>query len=383
MQIAKAFFLMVKRQNTTLIIYLSVFAVLIIFFAKSGKEQQETIYESSSLNIVIQDRDQSELSKSLYQYLTDKHHVKKDTYTEEELADELYYENVDYVLMIPKGFGENMVSGDTKDILENRKRPGSISGYFIDEQIQQYLSMISTYLAAGYTPKEAASYTWKASAKEAEVNFLSSEHQDGNDIMYYAFCYMPYILICLLTVGLGAILITFRQKDINTRLLCSSQSSLQRNLQLTLGGIIFSLICWGSLLLLSTIVLRINCFSVQWLLYLLNSFVFLLFALSLTFFFSFLIHSDAVLNMVANIVGLGLSFLGGIYVPLDMMSSTVVTFSRLLPSYWYIIALGHIGDYDGKRSQMTQILSCMGIELLFAVAVFCAALAASHLKKQE
>lgn len=382
MQIVKAFFLIVKRQNKSLIIYLAVFACLLVFFAKSGRQQQEAIFESSSLNMIVQDYDQTPLSKSLFAYLSEKHEVKNKNFTEEELADELYYENVDYVLTIPTGFEQSLADGSTTDILENRKRPGSTSGYFADAQIQQYLSILSAYLTAGYTPTETASFAGKAAAKEAETTFLSSNQKKIDKTLYYAFCYMPYILICLLTVGLGMILITFQKDDIDTRIQCSSLPSLHRNLQLGLGSIVFSLVCWGCLLFVSSAVTHINCFSVQWLLCLLNSFVFLLVAISITVLVGFLVHSDAVLNMVANVVGLGLSFLGGVYVPLELMSPSVVFFSRFIPSYWYIIALNRINEYTGKPSQLTSVLSCVGIELLFAVAIFCAGLVASQQRKR-
>lgn len=383
MQIIKAFFLNVKRQNKTLLIYLSVFIALMVFFAKNGEEQQKAVFKSSSLDMIVQDKDQTTLSRSLFQYLSQKHNIKEDQYTEEQISDELYYENVDYVLTIPKGFEENMASGKTTGILENRKRPGSTSGYFLDAQIHQYLSMLNAYLTAGYAPEEAASLTGKAAAREAGISLLSRQNQAAEDDSYYAFCYMPYILICILTVGLGMILISFRKENVDARLRCSSQSAIQRNLQLALGSIIFSLICWCCLLVAAAAVIHIDFFSWQGFFYILNSFVFLLVAMSITVLISFLVHSDAVLNMVANVVGLGLSFLGGVYVPLEIMSPSVVFFSRLLPSYWYIKALEHIGRYGGKASQLQTILSCLGIEFLFAAAIFCASLVVSRQTKHS
>lgn len=381
MQITKIFFLNVKRQNATLIIYLGVFITLLLLFTNNGRSQRETVFESSRLNMIIQDYDQSTLSQNLFQYLSGIHHVKEKNYTKEQIADELYYENVDYVLTIPKGFEENLKNGVNKNILENRKRQGSTSGYFVDAQIDQYLSLLNSYLASGYTQEETAISVGRAVAKEADITLLTSGKQEKNPNLYFAFCYMPYILICILTVGLGMILITLREENISKRISCSSLSVICRNLQLVFSSIIFSLIYWFLLLLVALLTLQVNIFNVQGFLYVLNSFLFLLVAISITFLISFLVHSTGSLNMIANVVGLGLSFLGGVYVPLQYMNKSVVLFARLLPSYWYIITLDHIEDYAGKTSQLKTILSCMGIEFLFAIAILCAALVISRQKK--
>ncbi len=383
MQILKAFFLNVKQNMITLIIYMVIFCVLQLLFAEHGETQRETSFESTQLALILQDEDKSTLSQGLADYLKDIHEVDTKTYTEEQIADELYYENIDYVLTIPKGFEENLLDGKTNHIVENKKRPGSTSGQFIDSQIDQYLSLVINYLAMGYDEKDACSFTEKAITQEADISFATEQKEEGNSNIYFAFCYMPYILICILTVGLGGILIIFREKNILTRLQCSSLTSMQRNLQLGVCSGIFALICWLAFMVVNYLFIGTDVFSLQGRLSMLNSFFFLLIATSLTFLISHLTESTEVLNMVSNVVGLGLSFLGGIFVPLEVMSPAVVKFAQLLPSYWYINALETISDYTGTTAQKESLFLCMGIQLLFAVAIFCAALVVSRMKKQK
>ena len=85
--------------------------------------------------------------------------------------------------------------------------------------------------------------------------------------------------------------------------------------------------------------------------------------------------------MISNVLGLGLSFLGGIFVPLEYMSSGVVAFARFLPTYWYVKANQIIDSYTGTSAQISTYLSYIGIEFIFALAIFSAALAASKVRK--
>ena len=383
MQILKAFFLNVKQNIITLIIYMVVFCALQLLFAEHGNTQRETTFESTQLNLIVQDEDKSTLSKGLLNYLKEIHKVDTKKYTDEQIADELYYENVNYVLTIPKGFEEKLLNGNTKHIVENKKLPGSTSGQFIDSQIDQYLTMATNYLAMGYDANATVDSTQKAISQEADINFATEQKEEGNSNIYFAFCYMPYILICILTVGLGGILIIFREKNLLTRLQCSSLTSMQRNLQLGICSGIFALLCWLTFMVVNYFFIGTDIFSLQGRLSMLNSFFFLLVATSLTFLISYLTESTEVLNMVSNVVGLGLSFLGGIFVPLEVMSPAVVRFAQLLPSYWYINALETISDYTGTAAQKESLFLYMGIQLLFAVAIFCAALVVSRVKKQK
>ena len=383
MQILKAFFLNVKQNMITLVIYMVVFCALQLLFAEHGNTQRETTFESTQLTLILQDEDKSTLSQGLADYLKDIHEVNTKNYTDEQIADELYYENVDYVLTIPKKFEENLLAGKTKHIVENKKRPGSTSGQFIDSQIDHYLSLVTNYLAMGYNETDACNFSKEAITQEADINFATEQKEEGNSNIYFAFCYMPYILLCILTVGLGGILIIFREKNLLTRLQCSSLTSIQRNLQLGICSGIFALVCWLTFMVVNYFFIGTDVFSLQGRLSMLNSFFFLLVAASLTFLISYLTESTEVLNMVSNVVGLVLSFLGGIFVPLEVMSPAVVKFAQLLPSYWYINALETINDYTGTTSQKESLFLCMGIQLLFAVAIFSAALVVSRVKKQK
>lgn len=378
MQIAKAFYLNVKRHLTTIIIYLGVFTVLLILFSNSGVSADRNTFEASKMNIIVIDEDKSVLSSSLYDFLSARHTVSNEKIDQKKIGDELYYQNTDYVLTIPRGFEKDMMGGNYEDIVENIKLPKSTTGYFADVQIEQYLSVLSAYTTAGYSKEAAAKSALNSGSKEGNVTLLTKEYTNEYSNIYYFF---PYILICVLTLGIGLVLMSFREKNLNARIQCSAVSATRRNLQLTLCTIIFSVILWGLLQLIGMVSYPEEFFSQKGLLYLGNSFVFLMVSMSIAFLASMVAGSSNMLNMIANVVGLGLSFLGGIFVPMEFMSKSVLYFSRLLPSYWYITAVREIQNYEGGSANLAKYGTCLGIQFLFAAALLAAALVAGKQRR--
>lgn len=88
------------------------------------------------------------LAQGLVDYLSGIHHVVLMDNDPEQLQENLFYRNVEYILQIPADFYETcMVNGES---LKVTKVPGSYSSFYVDQQISSYLNTIQTYLAAGF-----------------------------------------------------------------------------------------------------------------------------------------------------------------------------------------------------------------------------------------
>lgn len=382
MQIFKAFFKTVKKQLTSIMIYFLIFFFLTILLTNMGKEQVETTYKATKINVAVIDRDNTDLSQTLYDYIDANHTIVEIKDTKESMADELFYRNVEYVLIIKDGFEDNIKAGNCENILENYQISQSVSGVFVDSQIQQFLKILSTYVSSGFSTTEASKLSLDTSLISVDVALHNvSNTSDVRSSTYYFFSYIPYILICMLIVGLGAILITFREENLNARIQCSSLSITQRNITLTICSFIFCISCWSLFLILSLVMYNEDMFTAKGLLYAANSGIFMFVALSITYLVSYFVHTSGSLNMASNVIGLGMSFLGGIFVPLQYMSSSVVSFSRFLPTYWYVQANELIEKYNGTAEQLHTFWGYLGIESIFAMAIFAAALVASKVKR--
>ena len=104
-----------------------------------------------------------------------------------------------------------------------------------------------------------------------------------------------------------------------------------------------------------------------------NSLVYLVTAISFTALFSSFPWKGNVMNtvnMVANLLGLGMAFLGGVFVPQNMLSAQVLMVGRFFPTYWYIRINNMLAGFSTEAYDSKVYWMAIGIELLFAVAAF-------------
>ncbi len=375
MQVFKAFFIILKRGLVSTLIFFTIFLALALLLSGNGKKQTEVVYNDAKVKVAVFDRDNTVLSRSLYEYLDKTQELVTIKDDKDSISDELFYRNVEYVLIIKEGFEENIKSGDFEDVVENVKVPDSVSGTLLDDKINQYLSALSAYTSGGFSAGEAASKALDTADITAKVTLLKVEGKEtekSRAFFYYTF--IPYVLICMMISTLGSILLTFRKKDLSWRIKCSALSESGRNAALISASLLFGLVCWAVFIVLSLFIYQKDMTGIKGVLFILNSLVFLFIAMSLTYLMSFVVKTTNALDMVSNIIGLGMSFLGGVFVPLEYMSSSVLRFSKFLPTYWYVLTNQAIETYNSSKEQYNIIIRNLGIEVLFALIIFIVAI---------
>ena len=65
-----------------------------------------------------------------------------------------------------------------------------------------------------------------------------------------------------------------------------------------------------------------------------------------------------------------MSFLCGIFVPQSMLSDSVLKAGQFLPAYWYVRANNMLFGISGEVFQTRTFLQYLGVECLFAGALF-------------
>lgn len=387
MQLFKAFCKIGKRRITTIGIYFVIYAVITIILSVTAKDNLNVNFQSKELSVCVIDEDNSKASKALTSYLGSIHHLVDLENDPEVLQEHLYYRDINYVLTISKGFEEKLLAGEKEGFVTNVKVPGSSAGYFADQQVTEFIQALQLYLTGGFSIDEAiekvsASF---ANAGEVEAVVFEKETAEGRKEVFYFYQYLPYIFILLLFAGLAPIIMIFQEKDMRNRINCSAQKLLSRNLELALGCGAYSIGMWFLFMILGTLVYRGSMFTGNALYAMLNSFVFLLISIAMTLFLSCFdlgVNVMNVVNIVANLFGLGMSFLGGVFVPQNMLSDKVLAFSRFLPTYWYVRANNMLAGFSSESFDMHLYWNAIGIQLLFALTAFALTLVASKLKRQ-
>ena len=372
MQVFKAFFTIAKKRLNSAIMYFIIYGVICVLITFSGQSTYTDHFQASSLQVSIADEDGSAASQALISYLASIHNVSEFDGDKEHLLDQIYYRTLNYSLTIPAGFEEKLLAGDTEELLSTLVIPGSNSSYYVNQQITQYLQTMQLYLASGYDMDTAIEKTDASVANVPEVEVVSfhGEESDANSSVFYFFQYLPYVFICLLFAGMAPILVTMNGSGLKERTACSALPSKKRTAQLSLGCALYSLIAWGLFMVMYLILYGADGLQPNTPYAVLNSFVFLLFSAAMALLISCFSPKDNTVNMLANIVGLGMAFLCGVFVPQSALSDSVLSVAKFLPAYWYIRANNMLGGFGKEVFDMEFYWLCIGIQLLFTVAVF-------------
>lgn len=366
------------------ILYFIIFTSISIVMSFSAADSPNTEFRSVELDVGIIDQDESTASYGLKNYLSSMHHLMPIKYDKNTLLDRLFYRDLDYILIIPEGFEKRLLNGEENSLFETIQIPGVYSSMFIDDQINTFLKTIRLYLAGGYDLNDALSNTEKTLQDASnQVSLLTFEEETSPAMtgIYYFFQFLPYVLLSMILCGLTPILNIFWEKNLSRRISCSSTSLISQNLQLALGSILYCLGIWGLFILTARIVYGSSLFTETGGFCIINSFLVMPLGIAISLIISSFSPTSNIINMLNNIISLGMSFLCGIFVPQKLLGDGILSVSRFLPLYWYIKNNNMVFGFSEETFLPETFWKYAGIQLLFIIALFSVALVVSKLKR--
>lgn len=372
----------IKKNTGLILLYLCIFfGVATALQAAAGKENY-TSYESEKIKIGVVDKDHGTLAEGLIKWLENTHHVTRMEDDREKMQEELFYRNVEYIVVIPENFYEScMVNGESISVT---KVPGSYSAYYVDQQLESCLNTMRTYLKAGFTQEEAADAI--LNEKSGKVTMLDTDGNGGSapDYIYY-FRYVPYLFLAVLCYVMGYVLMAFKKGDIPKRMQASAVSSRRQSMEGLLAMFVMGGGLWG-ISMLGTLIMYGKKFlgSETLRYYMLNALVMMAVALSLSYLIGLFVKNSNMLSGIANILSLGMCFLCGVFVPMSVMDRNILKVSQFLPVYWYETVNETLGSYSHLTEEAAaSVWKGIGLEALFAVAFICMILAVTRYQRQK
>lgn len=386
MPVFNTYMKIVKKNLSMAVIYVGIF-ILLTFMFSGNLAQNRTTFEDSRLMISLIDKDNSEASKAFTDFIASKNDITDIETDKDDILDALYYTRVDYVLMIEEGFEEKLSKGETTGLFMNYQIPGSFDGVYIENTINQYVSILSAYMAGGSDITTALTKTAETMAEETQVKveLFSDEATVASDYpqrTQFYFNYLPYGLLGTLICVLSAVLIKINGREVSFRAKCSSITASSQTMQILLGSIVLVLITW-ILFMLVGVIINGGMFTGKSWLAVLNSFVFILVAAGIAILISILKSDSRSIAMIANIISLGMSFLCGVFVEQGLLDKAVLSAARFLPAYWYIKANDMLMFTTAETFNSSEFMTCIGIEALFAAALFAVIMLVSKAKHGE
>ena len=381
MKVYKGYLISLKANISTMLLYCSIFLLVAFSMVYLTSEGTNTgSYSQQRLSIGVVDRDRSFWSETLLEYLEQYHDVTIMDDDMDVLAEAVYNTDILYAVILPEDFLNTCIVGEKP--VETLTESGSQWEYYVNGRIDSFINTVRVCLAGGYSSEEAAQMVLDSTEVQAQVQMESSREDLS---VYNVFRFMPYLYFSILCFVLGLIQKEYQDIDIRRRLLASSLTLKSQNLQSLLAffttGVLAWVLCEGIGIL--------TCASEFWnspnkWLILLNGFTIMLGALAAAYFVGSMAKSNAAVNGMANVLSLGFCFLGGIFVPLELLTGVIRKIGQFFPTYWYAQNISILSFNDTMTDSLrSDLYQGMLIQILFAVACVAVALAIGKARRQE
>lgn len=354
-----------KSYAIIVIIYVSIFLGLAIVVSFSN-EQSSNAYTETRVSVSLNNLDEdSTLSKGLVEYLNK--FVDYKEIKEEEISDALYFRQIYSYITIPEDFEAKLIAGDNVKIVQERIEENGTS-IAIDRAINKYLNYVRAYLnQTDKNLEEVVVLVNNVLEEEVEAITLVEESDQLLSSGFY-FRMLSYIVSAVVLTVVGMITISFRKFDVRRRLIVSPYPTKNANLDMLFGNLLFTLALATLLSVVAILIYPEAMFTTNGLLLIINTFVFSLAALSMSYFMSLLIKNEQVLSGVNNVYSLGSAFLAGAFVPQMLLSSGILTFAHILPNYYFVYNVDLIiSTANLSSANINKIILFLIIQVLFAM----------------
>lgn len=379
MQAFNLAFKILKKNLGAVIMYFGIFFTMVILMTKFNTSDAFTV---KKLDIAIRDLDNSAASQMLVEWIGENHDVVEGDFDDEDkMLAKLYYGEYDYAITIDKGFSQKLSNGETDGLFTVSASPESYETQFFDSQLRSFVSNVNCYVAGGFDVNEAVKKSAQAVKASAEINSLDESTKNSKAFEYYRF--LGYVLIVIMISALSAVLMTMFKKEVLARTYCSMLSDTKYVMQVILACSMIALGIWLFILAGSMVFDPQTVFSKTGALIILNNFIYMIITVEIAVIIALLVKNRAAVDMCSNVLGLGMAFLCGVFVPASIMSESVLMVGRFFPAFWYNRALEIATSSYGQIYDEKEFAACIGVELLFLVTLMAAILVVIRSKRQQ
>lgn len=333
MIVFKTFLKVLNQCKIPVIMYTVILVAFGAFNMQTGDSNGG--FTASRPDILIINRDKNTaITKGLTEYMESNCNIMDIEDNEEAVSDALFYRDVNYIIYIPEHFSENFMEGLEPE-LEVRST-GDYQASYAQMLLSRYLKVAKTYASYVEEEQELTDKISETLSRQTEVEVASELDTTGLSKAAFYFNFASYSILAGCVYVICLILSSFKAENIRKRTVVSSMNNRKFNRQLLLSNGLFAVVMWLFYVILSFIMVGKDMFSAHGMLFIANSFVFTVCALTIAFLIGNIVKNKNAVNGIVNVVALGSSFLCGAFVPIEWLPDSVLTVAHILPSYWYI-----------------------------------------------
>lgn len=379
MKIFKLFYSLANAYRSNIMINIVILFALAIPISMIYSNNLDSSFNQVEIKMGLVNHDQENVvTDHFVDYLSDQNEIVDLPDDEEAIVDALYYENANYVLEIPAGFGDALLEGDDLIPLEKRVGPESYVETYADILINNYIRNFQ-YLNTGTTDindPDAVNTTLQlvtdSIADHITVSTSEFTNLDPDTIGFgMSFTHLAsYTMIMTLITVFGFPMISMRNPEIMKRDRLGDVSASRRNTELFLACSIFGLALWLLIMTVGGLVYGFDTlFSSHGQLLLLSSFVAMFGIQQMAFFIVTVAPNKGIVSFCSTAISLLVAFTSGLFIPRNFTSPVMQQIAQIATPIWQVKADEIILSAENLNStQLNTVFQYMGIQVLIALA---------------
>ena len=359
-------FLKVLNKNKFVVILYTVILLCFGGFNMSTSDNSTNFMAKKPDVLIVNNDENIGITENLIEYIKNNTNIKEIENNEEKMNEALFYRDVSYIIYIPQKYRENVLKGENPEI--QIKSAGDAGASYAEMILSKYVKIENIYAKEIKDEEKLIKKINDTLAEEAEIEMTSKLDTDNIAKATFYYNFANYSMLAGAIYVICLILSSFHDEKIRKRTLVSSMSDKKHNRILLIGNGLFVLVLWAFYVLISFVLVGGIMFSVHGIIYMINSFIFMLCALAIAFLISNLVNNKNAINGIVNVVALGSSFLCGAFVPAEWLPDIVLKIAHILPSYWYIQTNELMKTIEiFNRETLKPVLLNMGVLLGFVI----------------
>ena len=368
MTVFKTFLQVLKKNKFIVILYTVILLVFGNFSMQSN--QSSTSFEASKPTVFIVNEDREEgITKDFIKYIKEKCDIAEIESSKEAIDDALFYEEVSLVVYIPQNFDKDFIDGKNPEI--TIKKRDSYYGSLAEMLLQRYIKVAKIYQKNITDEAELIAKINETISKDIETEVTTKLDTTALNKASRFYNFSSYSFLACLIYIISLILSTFNEEKVHKRTIISSYSYKKLNKVLLLRNALYAFTLWAIYVIMSFVFVGETMVSLNGLLLIANSFIFVICATTLAFFIGNLVKNKDSISGIVNVIGLGSSFLCGAFIPQDWLPETVKAIGHIFPTFYFIEGNETIAKLEEFNiDTLMPVITNAGIVIAFSIVLF-------------
>lgn len=382
MKIFKLFYLLLRDNLTTILFNSALLLAIVIPINAIYNNTYSSQFEVNKVDIGLIHYDEGNpVSENLIHYLEQHSNVIPIDDAPEVVADTLYYQNADYILTIPEGFGESIVNPAQEDVLlEKNVTQAPEEEAFADILINSYLTNLQLQLSQLTDVEDVEQLnrtlaSFSEQMEQANVEIIPPDSSTNVSLLAFGTNYIyfiSYIMLSVFITTFGYAVLAMKNPEIVKRDRMGMITERNRWAQSLLGCISFGLVYWMVLIAIAAILYGADTvLSQKGLLLTLNSLAAMFGIQAMAYFCVTIANSKGAISFLSTIVSLTIAFSSGIFIPRQFVSPVMQQIASFAVPIWQVKGSEIIMDSTSLAfADIQPFYQMLGIQLLIGTAYY-------------